>query len=67
MIDYLILKHYFLMTMILMVPMTLFIWVDNGANYDEWNLDPFIKDINKLLSEPLDFIVLDYPFAYKAL
>ncbi|MCM3455806.1 hypothetical protein M3685_17960 [Heyndrickxia oleronia] len=40
-------------------------WVDNGANYDEWNLDPFIKDINKLLSEPLDFIVLDYPFAYK--
>ena len=40
-------------------------WVDNGANYDEWNLDPFIKDIKKLLSEPLDFIVLDYPFAYK--
>src|SRR5690554_2251658 len=40
-------------------------WVDNGANYNEWNLDPLIRDIELLLAEPLDYIVLDYPFAYK--
>jgi uridine kinase len=40
-------------------------WVDNGANYDEWNLAPLIKDIVSLLAEPLDYIVLDFPFAYK--
>lgn len=40
-------------------------WVDKGANYDEWNLAPLIIDIMGLLSEPLDFIVLDFPFAYK--
>ncbi|MUK90216.1 AAA family ATPase [Ornithinibacillus sp. L9] len=40
-------------------------WVDRGANYDEWNLDPFIRDINTLLKESLDYIFLDYPFAYR--
>lgn len=40
-------------------------WIDNGANYDEWNLAPLIKDIEALLTEPLDYIVLDFPFAYK--
>ncbi|MBM7714882.1 uridine kinase [Bacillus thermophilus] len=40
-------------------------WVDRGANYDDWNLVPLIKDLEGLLSEPLDYIVLDFPFAYK--
>ncbi|MFA9556783.1 hypothetical protein ACERII_05745 [Evansella sp. AB-rgal1] len=40
-------------------------WVDNGADYDEWNLSPLISDVQVLLSEPLDFILLDFPFAYK--
>ncbi len=40
-------------------------WVDNGADYDEWNLDPLIRDLKALLNEPLDYIVVDFPFAYK--
>ncbi|SDR78078.1 Uridine kinase [Paenibacillaceae bacterium GAS479] len=40
-------------------------WVDTGANYDEWDLSPLIKDLETLLTEPLDYIVLDFPFAYK--
>lgn len=39
-------------------------WIDHGGNPDEWNLSPLIKDLKTLLSEPLDYIVLDYPFAY---
>lgn len=42
-------------------------WVDNGANYDEWNLAPLIKDLEALLTEPLDYVVMDFPFAYKHL
>eukprot|EP00130_Batrachochytrium_dendrobatidis_P008547 XP_006683422.1 hypothetical protein BATDEDRAFT_93182 [Batrachochytrium dendrobatidis JAM81] len=40
-------------------------WVDRGANYDEWNLSPLISDLEALLTEPLNYIVLDFPFAYK--
>ena len=40
-------------------------WLDRGANYEEWNLAPLVKDLEILLSESLDYIVLDYPFAYK--
>ena len=40
-------------------------WVNKGANYDEWDLTPFIRDLEALLAEPLDYIVLDFPFAYK--
>jgi uridine kinase len=40
-------------------------WVDKGANYDEWNLTPLIRDLEALLTEPLEYIVLDFPFAYK--
>ncbi|WEG14471.1 hypothetical protein PU629_08990 [Pullulanibacillus sp. KACC 23026] len=39
-------------------------WIDNGGNPDEWDLSPLIKDIKKLLNEPLDYIILDFPFAY---
>ncbi|UCZ53470.1 hypothetical protein LGQ02_01320 [Bacillus shivajii] len=40
-------------------------WVHNGANYDEWNLTPLTRDIKELLNEPLDYILIDFPFAYK--
>ena len=39
-------------------------WVDRGADYDEWDLAPLVKDLQRLLAEPLRYIVLDYPFAY---
>jgi uridine kinase len=40
-------------------------WVDNGANYDDWDLTPFLRDLEMLLAEQLNYIVLDFPFAYK--
>lgn len=43
-------------------------WVENGANYCEWILTPLIDDLQLLLSEnkqSLDYILLDYPFAYE--
>lgn len=40
-------------------------WVDKGANYDDWNLAPLIRDLEALLTEPLDYVVMDFPFAYK--
>jgi len=43
-------------------------WVTRGADYNEWDLAPLINDLNSLLSnpgKPLDYILLDYPFAYK--
>jgi uridine kinase len=40
-------------------------WVDKGANYNEWNLAPLIRDLEALLAESLDYIVIDFPFAYK--
>lgn len=40
-------------------------WVEKGANYNEWNLLPLINDIQELLNDrSLNYIVLDYPFAY---
>lgn len=42
-------------------------WVERGADYQEWNLMPLVSDlkyvINNRASE-IDFIILDYPFAY---
>ena len=40
-------------------------WVNNGSDYEEWNLAPLIKDLRKSLAECHDFIVMDFPFAYK--
>ena len=40
-------------------------WVEDGADYDLWDLQVIAADIDKLLQENLDYIVLDYPFAYK--
>ncbi|WP_112182501.1 hypothetical protein [Paraliobacillus zengyii] len=40
-------------------------WMNNGCNPNEWNLSPLIKDLKMLLMEPLDYILLDFPYAYK--
>ncbi|ASA21879.1 hypothetical protein [Paenibacillus donghaensis] len=43
-------------------------WVEDGADYNLWNLGPLIRDLQSLLShsqEPLEYILLDYPFAYR--
>ncbi|OPH55977.1 hypothetical protein BC351_29215 [Paenibacillus ferrarius] len=40
-------------------------WVSRGADYNEWNLAPLIKDIQvHLNNKSLKYILLDYPFAY---
>ena len=39
-------------------------WIDRGGDPNEWDLTPFIKDLDRLMNEPLDFIVLDFPFSY---
>ncbi|MEN2465632.1 hypothetical protein [Ornithinibacillus sp. JPR2-1] len=39
-------------------------WIENGSNPDEWDLTPLIRDIRRLLIEPLDYIILDFPFSY---
>lgn len=40
-------------------------WVENGADYDKWNLEPFLIDLKKLCKDHPDYIILDFPFAYK--
>lgn len=40
-------------------------WVNRGADCEEWNLTPLLEDLEKLQSEPLDYILLDYLFAYQ--
>src|SRR5699024_4253219 len=40
-------------------------WVERGARYDEWDLNPLKNDILEHLNKGLEFIVLDYPFAYQ--
>lgn len=42
-------------------------WVQRGANHNEWKLSPLIQDLTTMLeneSTRLEYIVLDYPFAY---
>ena len=39
-------------------------WLKNGADYNEWDLLPLEEDIDKLIDR-MDYILLDYPFAYR--
>ncbi|MEW4224069.1 hypothetical protein [Rossellomorea marisflavi] len=39
-------------------------WIENGCNPNEWDLTPLICEIQSLQTEPLDTIILDFPFAY---
>lgn len=40
-------------------------WIDSGGDPNEWDLTPLMKDLNDLMKEPLDFIILDFPFSYE--
>lgn len=42
-------------------------WVEKGADSNLWDLTPLVTDLQLLVSDqhsPLNFILLDYPFAY---
>ncbi|MFJ7975731.1 hypothetical protein JNUCC23_10960 [Peribacillus sp. JNUCC 23] len=40
-------------------------WIDKGGDPNEWDLTPLVNDLKALLAEPLDNIVIDFPFSYK--
>lgn len=40
-------------------------WVNNGSDYNLWDLTSLIKDLEVLCNQRHDYIVLDFPFAYK--
>lgn len=40
-------------------------WVDDGANVEEWNLTPLVTDLEELLAQALDYVLVDFPFAYQ--
>ena len=41
-------------------------WVTQGANYNVWNLSPLINDICEIKNNGnCDYLLLDYPFAYR--
>lgn len=47
-------------------PEDFFEWVQNGADYNAWNLKTLLKDVKELLDQGnANYILLDYPFAYK--
>lgn len=37
-------------------------WSESGADCNEANLSSITDEINRLLKEPLDYIIVDYPF-----
>ncbi|WP_442600674.1 hypothetical protein [Paenibacillus sp. KN14-4R] len=42
-------------------------WVERGGDCNEWDIAPMIRDIDDLMSDSstlVNFILLDYPFAY---
>ncbi|WP_394218755.1 hypothetical protein [Halobacillus trueperi] len=38
-------------------------WVEQGPDYNQWNLDPLIEDIQS--AQQASFLILDYPISYK--
>ncbi|MGM0940717.1 MAG: hypothetical protein ACQEWU_07090 [Bacillota bacterium] len=40
-------------------------WVESGSNYNLWDLTPLIRDLQVLRNQQLNYIILDFPFAYK--
>lgn len=37
-------------------------WSEEGADANEWKLDPIITDIKKIIAENHKYIIIDYPF-----
>ena len=47
-------------------PEDYFQWVQSGADYNAWNIEALANDIEPLLTQNnWNYILLDYPFAYK--
>jgi len=47
-------------------PEDFFQWVQSGADYNAWNIEMLANDIEKSLAQNnFNYILLDYPFAYK--
>lgn len=43
-----------------------FQWVKEGADYNSWNTETLANDIESVLTQNnLDYLLIDYPFAYK--
>ena len=41
-------------------------WIENGGNYNDWDLTLLKDDIERLIeNSDVNYILLDYPFAYK--
>jgi len=38
-------------------------WLDRGADRNEWDLTPLIKDINSVDTKETRYILIDYPFS----
>ena len=38
--------------------------INDVQDYNEWNTQPMATSIERLLNEPHDYIILDYPFGY---
>jgi len=38
--------------------------INDVQDYNEWNIQPIVASIERLLNEPHDYIILDYPFGY---
>lgn len=40
-------------------------WVEQGADYDEWDISPLVRDIKEFQKDAnVEYIILDYPFSY---
>lgn len=40
-------------------------WSADGNDENEWYVEPLAKDIERLLKEPFNYIIIDYPFGYR--
>ena len=41
-----------------------FEWIEQGGNYNEWDIKPFVEQVNQTIEESqYTHIILDYPFA----
>ena len=38
-------------------------WTESSSD-DDWHTEPIALDIERLLNEPLEYIILDYPFGH---
>ncbi|PKR76850.1 hypothetical protein CEY16_13630 [Halalkalibacillus sediminis] len=46
-------------------PENILVWVNSGADYNQWDLSPLVEDVEKFKGGGrFEYIILDYPFAY---